>query len=69
MEFEEEIQDREYFERQIIGLAERITDLENRALVYGKWPENNGCVANMARTIRKISSKLMNEEGEEENDK
>lgn len=29
MEFEEEIKDAEYFERQIIELAERISDLED----------------------------------------
>lgn len=40
MHFEEEIEDKEYFEEKIKELEERITELENKAIVYGKWPEH-----------------------------
>ena len=68
MEFNEEIQDAEYFEekikswaQRIISLEDRITSLENRALVYGKWPENEKHVANMSAAMRKIISESIME--------
>lgn len=65
MEFEEEIQDKEYFEEKIKSLEERITKLENRALVYGGWPENNNPnefnLDSLAQGIRNALRKIEND--------
>lgn len=59
MHFEEEIQDKEYFEKKIEALQERIIKLENKALVYGKWPESeDDCLEKLANGIRNAIRKL-----------
>lgn len=40
MHFEEEIEDKEYFEDKIKELEERIKTLEDKAILCGGWPEN-----------------------------
>lgn len=40
MHFEEEIQDKEYFEDKIEKMEERIKILEDKAVLCGDWPEN-----------------------------
>lgn len=59
MNFEEEIQDKEYFEAKIEKLEERIIKLENKALVYGKWPDGeDDYLEKLAHGIRNAIRKL-----------
>lgn len=51
--FEEEIQDKEYFELKIQKLEERIRILENKATICGNWPENVPDLEERAGNLRK----------------
>lgn len=53
MHFEEEIQDKEYFELKIQKFEERIRILEDKALLCGHWPENVTDLEERAENIRK----------------
>jgi hypothetical protein len=65
MNFEEEIQDKEYFDDKIKDLEIRILKLENKAIVYGGWPDGEDDI------LEKIASNIEKyiEERETKNDK